>query len=33
MKEIQRLASQKGYKRSVQEYLAQVAKKEGRIDS
>jgi len=33
MKEIQRLASQKGYKRSAEEYLAQVAKKEGRTDS
>jgi asparagine synthase (glutamine-hydrolysing) len=29
MREIQRLASQKGHKKSVQDYLAQIAKKEG----
>ena len=29
MKEIQRLASQKGHKKSVQDYLAQIAKEEG----
>jgi asparagine synthase (glutamine-hydrolysing) len=29
MREIQRLASQKGHKRSVQDYLAQIAKAEG----
>lgn len=32
MKEIQRLASQKGYKKSMQEYLEQIAEREGRTD-